>query len=132
VRGAALLGVGVACGGVVPVVATAQEPAPVACPDKPAAYSGTDDVLNELRQLRRDQADACAAQLERADAIDGRLAGTVDVQEVNPAGATDVAPVTAAIEASRDWAHGDAWWTIGLLIGLAFAYWLYRAVSPRG
>jgi hypothetical protein len=68
-----------ACALIGPVSALAQSHS---CQAAPQNYSGTDDVVRELRALRHDERDQCLALADRLDAIeesaqplDGRLSG---------------------------------------------------------
>jgi hypothetical protein len=63
----ALAAAGPLVGGV--PAALAQAPAPPACPEPPAEYSGTNDVVAELRAERTDAAASCAALAARLEQV---------------------------------------------------------------
>lgn len=110
-------------------------PAPVDPIDDPEA----DELVLELRQLRIEQAQACAAQVEAVQAIRAALGEplpvtvrdeVMKVEVTNPTEAPDVAPVVAAVNDAREWAHRDAWALIGALVGIVILALFFRMLRP--
>ena len=115
------------------VVAEAQAPA-LPCPDAPVEYTGTDEVVNELRALRVDQRATCLATLERLDAVYGRQAAQLDradtgnglLEELvtfadpatNPPVEVDTQAVVDAVDASQLEIDAALWFVAGLLVSL--------------
>jgi hypothetical protein len=114
-----------------PVVANAQAPA---CPDEPVAYEGTDAVVNELRALRHDQWQTCAALFDQGtsraaflESIDGTLTAQGSVlneisQNTAPGDPqtveVDQTPVVEAIDSAQLELDAALWFLAGLLAAL--------------
>lgn len=110
-----------------------------ACPEPPEPIDDpeADELVQELRQLRIEQVQACRAQVEAAKAIGAALGEPLavkvregQVEVTNPTEAPDVAPVVAAVKEAREWAHRDAWALIGALVGMVVLAFFYRIVRP--
>jgi hypothetical protein len=142
-------------GAAVPGLAVAQTPAE--CPAAPAEYTGTDEVVAELRAQRAELAESCAATIERLDAVVGKLAGRldvalpagplavslptdplpvslpagpVDVNVTNPGESTDVAPVVEAVEQSGADGRSALWFLAGLGCAGLFVMVVRRVFEP--
>jgi hypothetical protein len=126
-----------------PALAIAQ--APPECPAAPAAYSGSDEVVAELRALRDEQRTSCLATLARLDTLDtdadatnakldaanaelaahgDQLAELVVNTEPEAQPANGSEDVVAAVDAAQLELDAALWFLAGLLCALA-ASWLF-------
>jgi hypothetical protein len=131
---------------------------PPACPDAPAAYTGTDDTLAALTDLRADTRASCLAQTARLDQLDadttaaaaqghtdaGNVRASVDALTGNidattaavaalptPAAAAGYdGPSAADFDSASAAAHGDAWALLGFGAFLVFGLPLLRLITP--
>lgn len=122
-------------------LAGAQAPARPVCPDPPVAYSGTDDVVREVRLAREDARLVCLAA--RSDADDAQTDADrahADDADTRAASATDAEAIVTAVEnvgqqpgpaagqivrlsqADADRANSTRWATM-FLCGLALVGW---------
>jgi len=117
---------------------------PIQCADGPTvAYSGSDDAADQLHALREQQAQDCHALVDELGQLRAVVAGTVNVDCGNCAGAaahagTDGDPQYVRLASTDDTAESISSRTdeaivgfAGLLCGLFFGYLLYRQVMPR-
>lgn len=126
-----------------------------ACPDAPAAYTGTDDAAAQIAALRADDRSACLATAARLEAIDadthaasdlahadfGDVHAAVDattaaVQAIPtpPPAATPTSsydgPTSSDFDSAMATLHGDGWVLVGFLSLLVFGLPFLKLMTP--
>jgi hypothetical protein len=113
-------------------------------PTGPAGADGADGADGQPRQLQdegsdlpvRPKVDIVGDGIEaHDDPVNDR--SVIQVDATPAAGGSsgtqtvDSSAIVSAIDRSREWAHADIWWLLGLVCALFFGFLLYRAVTPR-